>query len=46
MDLIHVNSEALSKAFQLMLFGMGGVFLVLTLLFIVSKVLLKTFPNK
>nr|WP_282920012.1 OadG-related small transporter subunit [Ignavigranum ruoffiae] len=32
------------QALELMLFGMGGVFLVLTILFLVSKLLLKIFP--
>ncbi|OJG75728.1 hypothetical protein RV12_GL000067 [Enterococcus quebecensis] len=38
--------EALKIAGELMIFGMGGVFLVLFLLFLISKLLLKIFPAK
>lgn len=34
------------EGFKVMLFGMGGVFLVLFLLYLVSKLLLKLFPAK
>ena len=38
------NPEALKIAFELMLFGMSGIFLVLFLLYVVSIVLIKRFP--
>lgn len=41
---MSVDMEALKLAGELMLFGMGGVFLVLFVLFLVSKMLLKIFP--
>ncbi|MGX7031478.1 OadG-related small transporter subunit [Vagococcus zengguangii] len=41
---MNVDTEALKIAFELMIFGMGGVFLVLFMLFLVSKLLLKFFP--
>ncbi|MGX7243661.1 OadG-related small transporter subunit [Enterococcus quebecensis] len=41
-----MNMEALKIAGELMIFGMGGVFLVLFLLFLISKLLLKIFPAK
>lgn len=41
---MSVNIEDLKTAAELMLFGMGGVFLVLFVLYLVSKMLLKFFP--
>ncbi|MGM0217859.1 OadG-related small transporter subunit [Enterococcus sp. AZ126] len=41
-----MDMEALKIAGELMIFGMGGVFLVLFLLFLISKLLLKLFPAK
>lgn len=41
-----MDTEALKIAVELMIFGMGGVFLVLFLLFLISKLLLKIFPAK
>ncbi|MDT2814211.1 OadG-related small transporter subunit [Vagococcus carniphilus] len=41
---MSVDMEALKMAGELMLFGMGGVFLVLFVLFLVSKGLLAAFP--
>ncbi|MFK4566791.1 OadG-related small transporter subunit [Enterococcus sp. UD-01] len=41
-----MDIEALKTAAELMIFGMGGVFLVLFLLFLISKLLLKLFPAK
>ncbi|MFD1900170.1 OadG-related small transporter subunit [Enterococcus termitis] len=41
-----MDIEALKIAAELMIFGMGGVFLVLFLLFLISKLLLKIFPAK
>lgn len=41
-----MDMEALKVAGELMIFGMGGVFLVLFLLFLISKLLLKLFPAK
>jgi Na+-transporting methylmalonyl-CoA/oxaloacetate decarboxylase gamma subunit len=41
-----MNIEALKTAGELMIFGMGGVFLVLFLLYLISKLLLKLFPAK
>lgn len=41
---MSVNISDLIIAGELMLFGMGGVFLVLFILFLVSKLLLKVFP--
>ncbi|MDB6352915.1 OadG-related small transporter subunit [Trichococcus sp. K1Tr] len=38
------DPEALQIAFELMIFGMGGIFLVLFLLYVVSIVLIKRFP--
>ncbi|CZR10020.1 OadG-related small transporter subunit [Trichococcus ilyis] len=38
------DPEALTTAFELMIFGMGGIFLVLFLLYVVSIVLIKRFP--
>ncbi|CZR07295.1 OadG-related small transporter subunit [Trichococcus collinsii] len=38
------NPESLKIAFELMIFGMGGIFLVLFLLYVVSIVLIKRFP--
>lgn len=43
---MNINMEHLKTAFQLMGFGMGGVFLVLFILFIASQALLKLFPVK
>lgn len=39
-------SGDLTTALELMVFGMGGVFLVLFVLYLVSKALLKLFPAK
>lgn len=36
--------EDLLKSVQLMLFGMGGVFLVLFLIYLISQLLIKLFP--
>lgn len=36
----------LEVAFELMGFGMGGVFLVLFIIYLVAKLLLKVFPAK
>ncbi|MBS7575933.1 MULTISPECIES: OadG-related small transporter subunit [unclassified Enterococcus] len=36
--------ESLLLSLQLMLFGMGGVFLVLFLIYLISQVLIKLFP--
>ncbi|SPC40102.1 OadG-related small transporter subunit [Latilactobacillus fuchuensis] len=36
----------LETAFELMLFGMGGVFLVLFVLFLTAKLLIKFLPVK
>lgn len=41
-----MDTEALKIAGELMIFGMGGVFLVLFLLYLISKLLLKVFPAK
>lgn len=41
-----MDLEALKIGFELMVFGMGGVFLVLFLLYLVSIALLKLFPAK
>ncbi|WP_283809000.1 OadG-related small transporter subunit [Vagococcus allomyrinae] len=41
-----MNTEALKIAVELMLFGMGGVFLVLFLLYLISQLLIKLFPAK
>lgn len=41
-----VNIDALKIAVELMLFGMGGVFLVLFLLYLISQLLIKLFPAK
>ncbi len=41
---MSVDIEALKIAGELMLFGMGGIFLVLFVLYLVSKGLLKAFP--
>lgn len=41
---MSVDMESLKLAGELMLFGMGGVFLVLFVLYLVSKMLLKVFP--
>ena len=38
------DPEALKIAFELMIFGMGGIFLVLFLVYVVSIVLIKRFP--
>ncbi len=40
-----MNTEALSQALELLVFGWGGVFIVLFILYLVSKGLLKLFPN-
>ena len=40
------NAEHLAQAFELMALGMGGVFLVLGILYAVSALLLKAFPPK
>ena len=39
-----MNFEHLAQAFELMLLGMGGVFLVLGILYAASEALLKIFP--
>ncbi|MCH4167826.1 MAG: OadG family protein [Streptococcaceae bacterium] len=36
--------ENLLQSGQLMLFGMGGVFLVLFLIYLISRLLIKLFP--
>lgn len=36
--------EVIEVALELMLFGMGGVFLVLFILYLVSQILIKRFP--
>jgi Na+-transporting methylmalonyl-CoA/oxaloacetate decarboxylase gamma subunit len=41
-----MNVADLGKGFELMLFGMAGVFLVLLILYGVSQLLLKLFPVK
>ncbi|MDR1568572.1 MAG: OadG family protein [Streptococcaceae bacterium] len=38
--------ENLIQALQLMIFGMAGVFLVLFLIYLTSRLLLKLFPEK
>ncbi|WP_255414756.1 OadG-related small transporter subunit [Lactobacillus sp. CBA3605] len=38
--------ENLKIAFELMGFGMGGVFLVLFIIFLIAKLLLKLLPAK
>lgn len=38
--------EALKSALELLVFGWGGVFLVLFVLYLVCKGLLKLFPSK
>lgn len=43
---MSMDMQALTQAFELMVFGMGGVFLVLFLLYVVSRALLKLFPEK
>ena len=42
---MNFNAEHLTQAFELTL-GMGGVFLVLGILYAVSALLLKAFPPK
>ncbi|WP_162493215.1 OadG-related small transporter subunit [Enterococcus timonensis] len=39
-------TENLKSAFELLVFGWGGVFLVLFILYLFSKLLLKIFPVK
>lgn len=39
-----MNTENLRQAFELMLIGMGGVFLVLGILYGASELLIKYFP--
>lgn len=39
-------SQLVSQAMEIMVFGMGGIFAVLSLLFVSVKVLLKAFPVK
>lgn len=43
---MKIDLADLQIAFQLMAFGMGGVFLVLFILFLASQLLLKLFPEK
>ncbi|MGY3748933.1 OadG-related small transporter subunit [Vagococcus acidifermentans] len=43
---MSIDVNALRVALELMVFGMGGVFLVLFLLYLVSIILLKIFPGK
>lgn len=43
---MSIDVNALRVALELMAFGMGGVFLVLFLLYLVSIILLKIFPGK
>jgi len=38
--------QNLEIAFELMGFGMGGVFLVLFIIYLISKLLIKIFPAK
>jgi Na+-transporting methylmalonyl-CoA/oxaloacetate decarboxylase gamma subunit len=38
------DAQDLEKALELLVFGWGGVFLVLLLLYVVSQALLKFFP--
>ena len=36
----------IAQGFQLMLYGLGGVFIALALLYVVVKLLVKFFPEK
>lgn len=40
-----MNTEHLFQAFQLMLLGMSGIFLVLGILYGAAEFLIKTFPT-
>jgi len=42
---LNIDFEALKTAFELMGFGLGGVFLVLFLLYLICLGLLKLFPS-
>lgn len=43
---MDINMDHMWIAFKLMGFGMGGVFLVLFVLYLASQALLKLFPAK
>lgn len=43
---MNIDNNHLMTAFQLMIFGMGGIFFVLFLLYLISILLLKLFPAK
>ncbi len=43
---MNINNEALMGAFEIMGFGMAGIFIVLGILYVVSLGLLKFFPVK
>jgi Na+-transporting methylmalonyl-CoA/oxaloacetate decarboxylase gamma subunit len=42
---LNIDFEALKTAFELMGFGLGGVFLVLFLLYLICLGLFKLFPS-
>lgn len=41
-----MNLESLGTTFPLMLKGMGGIFIVILVLYALIKILLKVFPSK
>lgn len=43
---MKVNTEHLREAFEILMFGWAGIFLVLFILYGVSLILLKAFPVK
>ena len=43
---MKVNPELLGQSLEIMLLGMAGIFIVLTVLLLAVKVLLKIFPEK
>ncbi|MGY3748841.1 OadG-related small transporter subunit [Vagococcus acidifermentans] len=43
---MSVNMEDLRTAFELLVFGWGGVFAVLFIIYLSSKILTKLFPVK
>ena len=43
---MNFNAEHLTQAFELMALGMGGVFLVLGILYAVSALFIKSIPAK
>ncbi|MDR0921302.1 MAG: OadG family protein [Lactobacillales bacterium] len=43
---MNIQTDTLKQALELMVFGMGGVFIVLFIIYVISQLLIKIFPVK